>query len=41
MRYVENHREELKAEYTKFDDYMKHFEVGHRYPEHADPAGDR
>ena len=27
LRYVENHREELKAEYTKFDDYMKHFEV--------------
>ena len=27
LRYVENHREELKAEYAKFDDYMKHFEV--------------
>ena len=27
LRYVEDHRDELKAKYAKFDDYMKRFEV--------------
>ena len=27
LRYVEDHRDELKTKYAKFDDYMKHFEV--------------
>ena len=27
LRYVEDHRDELKTKYAKFDDYMKRFEV--------------